>query len=67
MKERRKGYIDTNILFDFLEGDIFDALFLLPLDFLLSDMIIHEFYKSLSAVELSQKGVQIQILSDLVS
>jgi rRNA-processing protein FCF1 len=64
MTERRKAHIDTNILFDFLEGDIFDALFLLPLDFLLSDMIIHEFYKSFSAVELSQKGVQIQILSD---
>lgn len=64
MKERRKGHIDTNILFDFLAGDIFDTLFLLPLDFTISDIVAHEITKTFSTVQLSQRGIQIWVLSD---
>lgn len=63
-KGRRTCCIDANILFDFIAGDIFDALFLLPFDFHTSDIVAHEISGSYSFKQLNQLGLTIFHLGD---
>jgi hypothetical protein len=56
---RRSCCIDTNILFDFVAGDIFDMLFLLPFDFHTSDIVANEISGSYSGKQLAQLGLNI--------
>jgi hypothetical protein len=58
-KGRRTCCIDANILFDFIAGDIFDALFLLPFDFYTSDLVAYEISGSYSHKQLNQLGLTI--------
>ena len=62
---RRPCCIDTNILFDFLAGDIFDTLFLLPLDFHTSDIVAYEISGSYSEKQLALLGLKILALNDI--
>jgi hypothetical protein len=62
---RRPCCIDTNILFDFLAGDIFDTLFLLPLDFHTSDIVAYEISGSYSEKQLASLGLKILALNDI--
>lgn len=62
---RRPCCIDTNILFDFLAGDIFDTLFLLPFDFHTSDIIAYEISESYSEKQLAALGLKILALNDI--
>jgi len=61
---RRSCCIDTNILFDFVAGDIFDALFLLPFDFHTSDIVAFEISGSYSEEQLASLGLRILALDD---
>jgi len=61
---RRTCCIDANILFDFVAGDIFDQLFLLPLDFHTSDIVAYEISGSYSGRQLTQRGLEILALDD---
>jgi len=63
-KSRRTCCVDANILLDFIEGDIFNALFLLPFDFHTSDIVAHEISESYSEKHLRQSGLEILSLSD---
>jgi len=63
-KRRRTCCIDANILFDFIAGDIFDALFLLPFDFHTSDIIANEISESYSGKQLKQLGLTILVLDE---
>ncbi|MGB7789390.1 hypothetical protein, partial [Methanoregula sp.] len=56
--------IDANILFDFLAGDIFDTLFLLPFDFHTSDIVAYEISGSYSEKQLASLGLKILALND---
>jgi len=62
---RRPCCIDTNILFDFLAGDIFDTLFLLPFDFHTSDIVAYEISESYSEKQLASLGLKILALNDI--
>jgi len=64
MKSRRPCCIDTNIFFDFIAGDIFDQLFLLPFNFHTSEFIPKEISGSFSRQQLKNLGVNLLILSD---
>jgi hypothetical protein len=61
---RRSACIDTNILFDFVAGDIFDRLFLLPFNFRTSDIVANEISDSYSDNHLTQLGLEILTLDD---
>ena len=61
---RRTCCIDANILFDFVAGDIFDLLFLLPFDFHTSDIVANEISGSYSERQLTQLGLEILALDD---
>lgn len=61
---RKQCCIDTNILFDFIAGDIFDALFLLPFDFHTSDIVAIEISKSYSEQHLASLGLRILALNE---
>jgi hypothetical protein len=61
---RRSCCIDANILFDFVAGDIFDALFLLPFDFHTSDIVAIEISKSYSEQHLTLLGLRILALNE---
>ena len=61
---RRTCCIDANILFDFVSGDIFDKLFLLPFDFHTSDIVANEISESYSDNLLTQLGLEILNLDD---
>ncbi|MGA2917760.1 hypothetical protein [Methanoregula sp.] len=61
---RRSCCIDANILFDFVAGDIFDTLFLLPFDFQTSDIVASEISGSYSGRQLAQLGLEIRELDD---
>ena len=61
---RRTCCIDTNILFDFVAGDIFDQLFHLPFDFHTSDIVAYEISGSYSGQQLAQLGLKILALDD---
>jgi hypothetical protein len=61
---RRSCCIDANILFDFVAGDIFDILFLLPFDFHTSDIVANEISGSYSVKQLAQLGLGILELDD---
>ena len=61
---RRTCCIDANILFDFVSGDIFDKLFLLPFDFHTSDIVANEISGSYSDKQLIQSGLEILDLND---
>jgi rRNA-processing protein FCF1 len=63
-KSRRTCCIDANILFDFVAGDIFDILFLLPFDFHTSDIVADEISDSYSDKQLTQSGLEILTLDD---
>ena len=63
-KSRRTCCIDANILFDFIEGDILNALFLLPFDFHTSDIVANEISESYSEKQLTQLGLEILDLND---
>ena len=63
-KRRRTCCIDANILLDFIAGDIFDALFLLPFDFQTSDIVAHEVTNSYSHKQLKQLGLTILNLDE---
>lgn len=63
-KNRRTCCIDANILLDFITGDIFDALFLLPFDFHTSEIVTHEISKSYSGRQLNQLGLKILNLTE---
>lgn len=63
-KSRRTCCVDANILFDFVEGDIFDVLFLLPFDFLTSDIVADEISESYSEKQLDQLGLEILALDE---
>lgn len=63
-KSRRTCCIDANILFDFVAGDIFDMLFLLPFAFHTSDIVADEISGSYSDKQLIQLGLEIQDLND---
>ena len=56
--------IDANILFDFIAGDIFDLLFLLPFDFHTPDIVANEISGSYSERQLMQLGLKILALDD---
>jgi len=56
--------IDANILFDFVAGNIFDLLFLLPFDFHTSDIVANEISGSYSERQLMQLGLEILALDD---
>ncbi|MFA6364535.1 hypothetical protein [Methanoregula sp.] len=62
---RRPCCIDTNILFNFLAGDIFDTLFLLPLDFHTSDIVAYEISGLYSEKQLASFGLEILALNDI--
>lgn len=62
--KRRTCCIDTNILFDFVAGKIFDQLFLLPFDFHTSDIVAYEISGSFSERQLTQRGLEILALDD---
>ncbi|WAC05119.1 MAG: hypothetical protein OS112_00390 [Methanoregula sp.] len=64
MKSRRPCCIDTNIFFDFIAGDIFDQLFLLPFSFQTSEFIPKEISGSFSRQQLKDLGVNLLILTD---
>ena len=61
---RRPCCIDANILFDFLAGDIFDTLFLLPFDFHTSDIVAYEISGSYSEEQLAASGLIILALNE---
>jgi predicted nucleic acid-binding protein len=61
---RRICCIDANILLDFIAGDIFSALFLLPFDFHTSDIVAHEISGSYSHKQLNHLGLTILDLDD---
>jgi hypothetical protein len=61
---RRTCCIDANILFDFVAGDIFDILFLLPFDFHTSDIVANEISESYSDKQLTQLGLEILDLDE---
>ncbi|HNX17542.1 MAG TPA: hypothetical protein PKM50_04330 [Methanoregula sp.] len=61
---RRTCCIDANILFDFVAGEIFDQLFLLPFDFHTSDIVANEISGSYSERQLTQRGLEILALDD---
>jgi len=61
---RRPCCIDTNILFDFVAGDIFDTLFLLPFDFHTSDIVAYEISGSYSEEQLAALGLRILALDE---
>jgi hypothetical protein len=62
---RRQCSIDANILFDFVAGDIFDQLFLLPFDFHTSDIVAYEIAGSYSEKQLASLGLRILALDDI--
>ncbi|MDD5143656.1 hypothetical protein [Methanoregula sp.] len=62
---RRPCCIDTNILFDFLAGKIFDTLFLLPFDFHTSDIVAYEISDTYSEKQLASLGLKILALNDI--
>jgi hypothetical protein len=64
---RRACCIDANILFDFVAGDIFDPLFLLPFDFHTSDIVAYEISGSYSENLLASLGLKILTLNDAES
>jgi len=61
---RKSCCIDTNILFDFVAGEIFDRLFCLPFDFRTSDIVAYEISGSYSERQLKQQGLEILTLDD---
>jgi hypothetical protein len=61
---RRTCCLDANILLDFIAGDIFDQLFLLPVDLNTSDIVAYEISKSYSERQLTQQGLEILALDD---
>jgi len=61
---RKMCCIDANILFDFIEGDILNTLFLLPFDFHTSDIVANEISESYSEKQLTQLGLEILDLND---
>jgi hypothetical protein len=61
---RRSCCIDANILFDFVAGDIFDTLFLLPFDFHTSDIVAYEISGSYSEEQLAALGLIILALNE---
>jgi hypothetical protein len=61
---RRTCCIDANILFDFVAGNIFDSLFLLPFDFRTSDIVAIEISKSYSEQHLGSLGLRILALNE---
>ena len=63
-KSRRTCCIDANILFDFVAGDIFDALFLLPLDLRTSDIVAYEISGTYSQKHLTRSGLTILTLDE---
>ena len=63
-KSRRTCCIDANILFDFVAGDIFDALFLLHFDFHTSDIVANEISGSYSQKQLAGSGLTIFSLDE---
>jgi hypothetical protein len=63
-KSRRNCCIDANILLDFIAGDIVDTLFLLPFDFLTSDIVVVEISRSYSDIQLKQMGLNILELDE---
>ncbi|MFA4875875.1 MAG: hypothetical protein WC586_00550 [Methanoregula sp.] len=63
-KSRRICCIDANILFDFVAGDIFDRLFLLPFDFLTTDIVALEISETYSEEHLHNLGLEILTLNE---
>ena len=63
-KSRRTCCVDANILLDFIAGDIVDTLFLLPFDFLTSDIVVVEISRSYSDIQLKQMGLNILELDE---
>lgn len=62
---RRTFCIDANVLFDFVAGEIFDTLFLLPFNFHTSDIVAYEISKSYSDKQLASLGLEIMILDEV--
>ena len=63
-RSRSTCCIDANILLDFVEGGIFNALFLLPFDFHTSDIVANEISDSYSEEQLSKFGLKVLVLED---
>jgi hypothetical protein len=61
---RRSCCIDANILFDFVAGDIFDTLFLLPFDFHTTDIVAYEISGTYSEDQLGSLGLKILALNE---
>jgi len=59
MTGQKRCIIDASILLDFIEGDIFDALFSLPFYFSTSDIVADEISRSYSPSELRAFGLKI--------
>lgn len=58
-KSRKACCIDTNILFDFITGNVFDRLLLLPYKFHTLDIMLEEISGTYSAEDLKQFGFEI--------
>ncbi|MCK9579518.1 MAG: PIN domain-containing protein [Methanoregula sp.] len=64
MTGKKRCVIDASILLDFIEGEIFETLFSLPLEFSTSDIVADEISRSYTPSELRKYGVEIIALEE---
>jgi predicted nucleic acid-binding protein len=64
MTRGKRCIVDATVLLDFIEGDIFNAFFSLPFEFLTSDIVAGEVSRSYSQDELTSRGLIIVELEE---
>jgi hypothetical protein len=64
MTGKKRCVIDASILLDFIEGEIFETLFSLPLEFSTSDIVADEISRSYTPTELGEYGLEIIALEE---